>query len=927
MHRHRTAAEAEEEAMDHVDSSLSQGLGVRRIAGDAPNETLPAMDSNTNTNAIAFNSQEIETNSISSASSMANSNLNIVNNNGSSTMLAQDMDRMGNGVGNATLGNINRIRLPMALPSDGVNYDSTDVDMDGDDDDDDDDNDDNNNNNTTNHPRRQDPGEDQDQDQDQDLDPDTDDEQHARSQMLRKRARTNSVSIPNNSLLRHYSTNVGQQIHVLPPEMLCLIFSYVHSKKDLLSIALTCKYWADLIISMVWFRPGINNKSIFHKLETVMKMDQSQTVWDYRKFIKRLNLSLIPSMVNGPFLELFVGCTNLERVTLVNCNKLTSASITKLLENCKRLQSIDLTGVSSIQDDIYMQLAKHCKRLQGLYAPGSANISKTAVLELITNCPLLKRVKFSDCNNIDDEVIDVLVQSCPSLVELDIHGCEQITNESLYKIFSQLECLKEFKISKNSNITYECLESSVHGSIVSLDRLRILDFTQCSNITDKAIVKLMKLAPKLRNVVLSKCSSITDISLSAIATLSKNLHYIHLGHCSNITDVGAKELIKSCYRLQYIDLACCNQLTNETIVELSRLPKLRRIGLVKCNQITDEGILALADNAKNSEDTLERIHLSYCVNLTIYPISRLLRACPKLTHISLTGISQFLRPDITQFCREPPSEFNPHQKSIFCVFSGEGVKLLKDHLIHIIQTTEVEDREAMEIEQIVAGIISTSTPTNIEIIRRGVANDRFNHFLNTAREFIQDYEDIHITDEQLELFARCIFGGIQQTQATRIQRFFQLMHDRPARSRARARARLLQARQEEAIERRRRLAIQGVGPLETLTPEEIAFLNELPANRDNRDATMNGLRRLLQMNRRAAQIQLGQTVQQPFETDERQMARVPNGGNLFTGVDDGFTGRTNANVDANGAANGDGNINGGGGGEGEDEVMDEPMDD
>lgn len=666
-------------------------------------------------------------------------------------------------------------------------------------------------------------------------DPDTDDEQHARSQILRKRARTNSLTYPK----YNYTNRVTGPISVLPPETLCLVFSYIHDKKDLISIALTCKYWADLIISMIWFRPGINKSNVF-TIERTMKMKSTETVWDYKKFIKRLNLSLIPHYINDDYLNLFVGSTNLERITLVNCSKVTSKSISSLLEGCSRLQSIDLTGVTNLEDDIYYQLAKNCKRLQGLYAPGSSKISYDAVVSLITNCPSLKRIKLSDCTNITPDAIDLLVENCPNLVELDIHGCDKVTNESLHKIFLELEYLKEFKISKNQNITYECLESP-NGSLLSLDKLRILDFTQCTNITDKAIIKFIQLAPKLRNVVLSKCSLITDASLRAIATLGKNLHYVHLGHCSNITDLGAKELIKSCYRLQYIDLACCNQLTNATIIELANLPKLRRIGLVKCSQITDEGILALAENSRNSEDTLERVHLSYCVNLTIYPIYKLLKACPKLTHISLTGISQFLRPDITKFCREPPSEFNLHQKSIFCVFSGEGVNNLRNYLNHLIQTTEVQDREATEILQIVNGIIDTSTVVNHNNLDDPHSRERIQHFILNAMDFISDYENIPITRETMELFARCIFGGIQPTQTTRVQRFFQLMHDRPARVRLRERERIQQVSQEaerererERLRERERQRIQFANRLTrdhpngiSLSPEQISHIPRL----------------------------------------------------------------------------------------------------
>ncbi|GMG36356.1 unnamed protein product [Ambrosiozyma monospora] len=566
-------------------------------------------------------------------------------------------------------------------------------------------------------------------------DPDTDNEAHARSQILRSKARSNSITSH-----RYYGSYT--LISVLPPEILCLIFSYLQNKSDLLSVALTCKYWGELIIDLIWFRPGISNKKIFDQLESVMKTPK--TTWNYRSYIKRLNLSLVPNMVTDDYLSLFIGATNLERITLVNCSKIHHQSVANILSGCSRLQSIDLTGVKDIQDDIYLALASNCKRLQGLYAPGSSNISKEAVLMLIDNCCLLKRVKLSDCNNVDDDVIMRLVKNCPNLVEIDLHGCDQVTNTSLHFLFSKLEFLKEFKISKNANLTYKCFES------------------EC----------VIKLAPKLRNVVLSKCVEITDASLRAIATLGKNLHYVHLGHCSNITDFGARDLIKSCYRLQYIDLACCTQLTNATVIELAQLQKLRRIGLVKCSSITDEGIVALAD-ARYLDDTLERVHLSYCVNLTLYPIYKLLKSCPKLTHISLTGVSPFLRPDITRYCRAPPQEFNAHQKSIFCVFSGDGVNQLRQFLIQTMESPQDPAAEGTEVLEIISSIVERSNEHLINNIP--LPEERVRIFIENLERFANDFHNLNIPRTHLELFARSVFAGLPASHVQRMQRFFQLL--------------------------------------------------------------------------------------------------------------------------------------------------------
>lgn len=155
---------------------------------------------------------------------------------------------------------------------------------------------------------------------------------------------------------------------------------------------------------------------------------------------------------------------------------------------------------------------------------------------------------------------------------------------------------------------------------ITFDSLRILDLTACENVRDDAVERIVRAAPRLRNLVLAKCRFITDRSVMAICRLGKNLHYVHLGHCSNISDSAVMNLVKSCNRIRYIDLACCNLLTDRSVQQLATLPKLRRIGLVKCQAITDQSILALARpriGHMTSVSSLERVHLSYCIQLTM----------------------------------------------------------------------------------------------------------------------------------------------------------------------------------------------------------------------------------------------------------------------------------------------------------------------
>lgn len=463
----------------------------------------------------------------------------------------------------------------------------------------------------------------------------------------------------------------------IPPEVLLLIFSLVKHKPDLVPLLTVCKRWGDLIVELLWYRPSLVKIHAKKGIYEVMKLNRNETYWDYRSYIRRLNLSFIFDKIDDEFLYLFEGCPNLERLTLVNCSKVTSAPIIKILKGCTKLQSIDMTGLKNIEDNIFNALADNCPRLQGIYAPGCPNITNNVIVKITDKCPLLKRVKLTDNMYVNDDAIIELTNKCKALIEVDVHNCPNLTDRSLETVFLNLSQLRELRISQNANISDNVLNNLNENTV--LERLRILDLSACSRITDRLVEKITLAAPRLRNVVLSKCSNLTDSSLKALATLGKNLHYIHLGHCSNITDFGVTTLVRNCHRLQYIDLACCTQLTNISLIELASLPRLKRIGLVKCANINDAGILTLIRRRGNG-DTLERVHLSYCTNLSIYPIYQLLHSCPRLTHLSLTGIHSFLRQDITQFCRPAPPDFNEHQRALFCVFSGDGVSQLRDYL-------------------------------------------------------------------------------------------------------------------------------------------------------------------------------------------------------------------------------------------------------
>ncbi|THH29134.1 hypothetical protein EUX98_g5049 [Antrodiella citrinella] len=447
----------------------------------------------------------------------------------------------------------------------------------------------------------------------------------------------------------------------LPPEILIHILKHLHSSRDLYHALLVSHAWCECSVELLWHRPSFSKLSTLGKMMRVLARDDQTFI--YARFIRRLNF-------------LYLGAD------------LTDSLFSRLAQ-------------------AIVALASSTKRLQGINLGGCKKLTDQGVLALAANCPLLRRVKLSHVEQITDKAISALAKSCLLLLEIDLNNCKRITDVSIRNLWQYSTHMREMRLSHCVELTDAAFPASPRNETAiseginpfpsstsnldklpplrlsrSFEHLRMLDLTGCSQLTDEAVEGVIAVAPKIRNLVLAKCIQLTDAAVEAICVLGKHLHYLHLGHAGSITDRSIRSLARACTRLRYIDLANCLQLTDMSVFELASLQKLRRIGLVRVANLTDHAIHSLGDR----HATLERIHLSYCDQISVMAIHFLLQKLPKLTHLSLTGIPAFRRPELQQFCREPPQEFNLGQRATFCVYSGKGVQELRDFLSDLFNT-------------------------------------------------------------------------------------------------------------------------------------------------------------------------------------------------------------------------------------------------
>jgi F-box and leucine-rich repeat protein GRR1 len=482
---------------------------------------------------------------------------------------------------------------------------------------------------------------------------------------------------------------VHSPISTIPPEIMIQIFKHIHSPKDVFTAMRVSRTWCQCAVELLWHKPSFPKYATIHKMATLLRRgDQTFT---YSAFIRRLNFLSHGADLMDDLLGVFSRCSRLERLTLIGCKNITGEMLAQVLQSFSNLVAIDLTGVTKTSSDSIIGLSTVATRLQGINLSGCDKVTDSGIVALALACPLLRRVKLSGLTLLTDTSIAALAHGCPMLLEIDLNHCELVSDVSVRLIWTHLTHMREMRLSHCLLLTDAAFPAAFRqdADVVNpfansnasrnddlpplvvnrtFENLRMLDLTACALVTDDAVEGIVSHAPKIRNLVLSKCVLLTDKAVETICRLGRHLHYLHLGHASKITDRSVRLLARSCTRIRYIDFASkqfisfslpqlienfcidCVNLTDMSVFELSALPKLRRVGLVRVNQLTDEAIYALAER----HATLERIHLSYCDQISVMAIHFLLLKLHKLTHLSLTGVTAFRQQELQQFCREAP---------------------------------------------------------------------------------------------------------------------------------------------------------------------------------------------------------------------------------------------------------------------------------
>ena len=218
---------------------------------------------------------------------------------------------------------------------------------------------------------------------------------------------------------------------------------------------------------------------------------------------------------------------------------------------------------------------------------GLTNVTSSAMRILSRSCSNLEYLNVSWCRNLDASALKPVVKSCPRLKDLQLNELSGLDDEELLLQLFEANTLQRLLMSHCVRLDDNSLRILLHGHEPEID-----PFTELPMVPPR----------KLRHLDLSRCSSITDAGIKYLAHTVPDLGVLQLSYCKEVTDEGLVEVIQTTPRLTHLELEEMEQLTNRALTELAKADcaaTLEHLNLSYCENIGDTGMLQILKNCPN----------------------------------------------------------------------------------------------------------------------------------------------------------------------------------------------------------------------------------------------------------------------------------------------------------------------------------------
>lgn len=202
-----------------------------------------------------------------------------------------------------------------------------------------------------------------------------------------------------------------------------------------------------------------------------------------------------------------------------------------------------------------------------------------------------------------------VIHGIPNLESLNVSGCYNITDIGLSHAFVyEMPTLTELDLSLCKQVT----DSGVGRIAQCLKNLESLNLAGCCNISTSGLLLISWGLKKLKRLDLRSCWHISDAGIRLLAGIpdggNHHLEYLGLQDCQRLSDEALKHISTGCTRLERINLSFCVNITDSGLKCLAKMPSLRELNLRACDNVSDVGMSYLADGSA----PLSLLDVSFC---------------------------------------------------------------------------------------------------------------------------------------------------------------------------------------------------------------------------------------------------------------------------------------------------------------------------
>ncbi|KAF9585930.1 hypothetical protein BGW38_010945 [Lunasporangiospora selenospora] len=226
-------------------------------------------------------------------------------------------------------------------------------------------------------------------------------------------------------------------------------------------------------------------------------------------------------------------------------------------------------------------------------------------------CPLLSRLNLSYCKNLTDKsFVHLSIHGSKQLESLNLQRCTTITTEAFisldldHRLAAQV-CLNEVDGIQDQTAI---VEDESEGSLSSMT------------------AKVEPCFPRLRELLLSDCTFLTDAAIVALAPNMPALEDISLSFCCALTDIAVEAVSEHCPQLKRMDLSFCGSAVSDaSLYQIAQWD-----GLVE--DVDENGSRRIRRGP-----SLEDLEIRGCVRVTESGVREVLNGCPKLKRLNISS--------------------------------------------------------------------------------------------------------------------------------------------------------------------------------------------------------------------------------------------------------------------------------------------------